>query len=1205
MPGTPMDLPPRAARFQGHEGGKAPPGSYGSLASYDTAHSQQPPPEEASGPSMSTGERNERTLSKRSSATSSLRRVRTTTTSTVPERAPPITRKPSMARRSISQVQGPYRRQGFSTDDDAAEVEARLAQQQTSASSMMSGGRGTIRRRPSAIRRWGTVAGGVLRRVDSAREPAEDDPPRRGPRPGDDSGEDDPGESAEEGTIRPDDGGPGDGGEDQAPTDHVDEDDDDDDDADDSDAESFTLKDRQDAINESHPFGIRVWKPALYKKNRSVQKSAEGDIHSSPGGRVSNVLFFCNILWTLFFGWWLAAATLVAAGVCLVGGVSASCLDYGRVLLSLARYLFYPFGKFVKLQQDEAYADEDEGEGRSISEYEQWQTGDLEDGRLIFGPHAGESLVGRRRPSIESASEHDSLLGRTWRGHDGGPAGARSKRRLFGRGQWNAGRVIFFVLFYGLIAPLLLFASAICWLLVFWIPMGKVTILLVSHLRRHPLALSFHSEGAYSRAPDSPSSSILLCTYRAVGLKYWKYTIDGTNIFLINLMSIVLFTIFDYWVLDHSLHLTIGLTHPAVLFLLSLVSVIPLAYFVGQAVASISAQSSMGVGAAINAFFSTLVEVYLYCIALNEGKAQLVEGSIIGSIFAGILFLPGLSMCFGALKRKTQRFNAKSAGVTSTMLLFAVLAAFGPTLFYQIYGTHELNCQVCVGTEDAPSGRDCRRCHFSQVPAVTDRFFNDVVRPFCTFSAVLLFLSYIIGLWFTLRTHAAVIWNTEVDEKKAVFSEPTVLGDHADGRAPLVAALNGGLVRAPSGAGAGSEATPPHPHPHPHSHPHHQHPHHRASVRDSQLYKRILGQSLKHSGLAPRRSVGDGSRANSFVGSILAGPSHSHSHSPSQPAAGPATSAAFPSRLPGLTEEESLVIAREVAEVAATAAAVAAADAAADPDKVVAAAHRLARVESGTRSGAGPARDDGGGGGEDGATVEASGSVMGGGPDHGDGGGDGGHDAPNWSRRKSFIILLGATLLYAVIAEVLVSTVDVVLASVRVDEKFLGFTLFALVPNTTEFLNAISFAMNGNIALSMEIGSAYALQVCLLQIPALVLYSTLRARFGVSDGGGGQHDLLAHTFTLIFPQWDMVTVILCVFLLSYMYGEGKSNYFKGSILLLSYLVVGTGFFLAGLPAVPVREGGSGSGSGGGSGGGDGVGGGETFYMAGRRAGGAW
>jgi len=43
----------------------------------------------------------------------------------------------------------------------------------------------------------------------------------------------------------------------------------------------------------------------------------------------------------------------------------------------------------------------------------------------------------------------------------------------------------------------------------------------------------------------------------------------------------------------------------------------------------------------------------------------------------------------------------------------------------------------------------------------------------------------------------------------------------------------------------------------------------------------------------------------------------------------------------------------------------------------------------------------------------------------------------------------------------------------------------------------------------------------------------------------------------------MVTVILCVFLLSYMYGEGKSNYFKGSILVLTYLVVVMGFHFSG------------------------------------------
>ena len=43
--------------------------------------------------------------------------------------------------------------------------------------------------------------------------------------------------------------------------------------------------------------------------------------------------------------------------------------------------------------------------------------------------------------------------------------------------------------------------------------------------------------------------------------------------------------------------------------------------------------------------------------------------------------------------------------------------------------------------------------------------------------------------------------------------------------------------------------------------------------------------------------------------------------------------------------------------------------------------------------------------------------------------------------------------------------VDIVLKDSGIDEKFLGVTLFALVPNTTEFMNAISFALNGNIAL--------------------------------------------------------------------------------------------------------------------------------------------
>lgn len=258
----------------------------------------------------------------------------------------------------------------------------------------------------------------------------------------------------------------------------------------------------------------------------------------------------------------------------------------------------------------------------------------------------------------------------------------------------------------------------------------------------------------------------------------------------------------------------------------------------------------------------------------------------------------------------------------------------------------------------------------------------------------------------------------------------------------------------------------------------------------------------------------------------------------------------------GLTAEENHAIVRQMAEMAATAATVAARDAARDAaqssSRKASTVGKLSMPLHGTTTQTPSAAVR-----TDVLTSEEAAAAVAAGEDAA----AGGHDAPNWGRTKSYAVLLTATLAYAVIAEILVSTVDVVLENVDIDEKFLGITLFALVPNTTEFLNAISFAMNGNIALSMEIGSAYALQVCLLQIPALVLYSALSLGLHWQELTG--KDIEDHAFTLIFPQWDMVTTILCVFLLAYMYGEGKSNYFKGSILILSYLVVVVGFYAAG------------------------------------------
>ncbi|KAH3682053.1 hypothetical protein WICPIJ_006989 [Wickerhamomyces pijperi] len=780
--------------------------------------------------------------------------------------------------------------------------------------------------------------------------------------------------------------------------------------------ESYTLRERQTAINTTHPFGIRIWKPAIYKKIRSVDKEADVDIHEvdiTKRRKITWDVRLTNTIWAFTFGVLLFSICFIGSVVLIIVG----SVNYSKVFFKLGTYLLWPFGKLVYLQQDENYLSEDRNDGTTFGEYARWRDEELN--KLFFSasrlnasgsndnsdtasylhstdhiptlrtlppssPLAATSAQAARQPRatsnrISTITEEEEL-------EQGGESPETFKKRFFGRGDWNLGRIVFYMFFYLVLYPIGASVWLICWLMVFTIPMAKVIQTLSIHLKKHPLALFYRFDidpriATATNAANFKQSNVLICTYRSSGFHYYRYTVEGTNIFFINLMAVVFFTIFAFFGMKEFLGMENIFTNESVIFGLCLLSIIPLAYFIGQAVASISAQSSMGLGAVINAFFSTVVEIFLYCVALNQKKGQLVEGSMVGSILGAVLLLPGVSMCAGALKRKTQRYNPASAGVSSTMLIFSVVVMLSPTFFFQIYGNYEVECKPCVDkfltTVAAASSQkvSCQTCQFFQPPVKLDALFNDVLKPFSIICAVLLFMAYIIGLWFTLRTHAALIWETPITEPK---KQP----------------------------------------------PHLQHMESSSQIID-------LNQIPQEQTAIPAAA----------------------------PAAAPA-----------------------------------------------------------------PAES-------------------------------GGHDAPNWSKNKSTFVLLASTILYAIIAEILVDCVDSVLVQFpQLDPKFLGITIFALVPNTTEFLNAISFATHGNVALSMEIGSAYALQVALIQIPSLVLYSLFFIDVGTVK------DVKDSMFTLIFPKWDLFTSIISVMLFTYIYGEGKSNYFKGSILILGYVVCVMGFF---------------------------------------------
>jgi Ca2+:H+ antiporter len=214
----------------------------------------------------------------------------------------------------------------------------------------------------------------------------------------------------------------------------------------------------------------------------------------------------------------------------------------------------------------------------------------------------------------------------------------------------------------------------------------------------------------------------------------------------------------------------------------------------------------------------------------------------------------------------------------------------------------------------------------------------------------------------------------------------------------------------------------------------------RSTIRESQLYKRILGQSLKQAGLPPLAPDGTWEYNPLPAGSTNANGTQGQQPTPHvvPPRSSGNDSITSPSasvNIPSLTEEENQNLVRQVAEMAATAATVAARDAVRAPKKSTQTGHPHSALRRASTN------------------IEHHQESIPHDQDAGQGqAGGGGHDAPNWSKTKSCIILVTATVAYAIIAEVLVNTVDVVLQNFDIDEKFLGITLFALVPNTTEFL---------------------------------------------------------------------------------------------------------------------------------------------------------
>jgi Ca2+:H+ antiporter len=121
--------------------------------------------------------------------------------------------------------------------------------------------------------------------------------------------------------------------------------------------------------------------------------------------------------------------------------------------------------------------------------------------------------------------------------------------------------------------------------------------------------------------------------------------------------------------------------NPVVVFISAIFAIAPLTSLMAKSTHQISMRTATVVASLINATFGNAIEFLIAIFALQAGLIEMVKASITGSIILNILSLIGLSILFGGLKFREQKFNKDSAGVASTMLLIAVAGLAMPTIY--------------------------------------------------------------------------------------------------------------------------------------------------------------------------------------------------------------------------------------------------------------------------------------------------------------------------------------------------------------------------------------------------------------------------------------------------------------------------------------------------------------------------------------------
>ncbi|HEU5253963.1 MAG TPA: calcium/proton exchanger [Solirubrobacterales bacterium] len=177
-----------------------------------------------------------------------------------------------------------------------------------------------------------------------------------------------------------------------------------------------------------------------------------------------------------------------------------------------------------------------------------------------------------------------------------------------------------------------------------------------------------------------------------------------------------------------------------VVFAASALGIIPTAALMGRATEELAAKSGPGIGGFLNVTFGNAPELIIALFALGQGLQEVVKASIVGSILGNMLLVLGAAMLAGGLGREKQTFNRTSAGIQTTMLMLAGGALLMPAIFELVEG------------KGLPS------------PGAESVNYGGTVEHLSLAVAIVLIGTYVIGLFFSMKTHRA-LFNPEYEEE--------------------------------------------------------------------------------------------------------------------------------------------------------------------------------------------------------------------------------------------------------------------------------------------------------------------------------------------------------------------------------------------------------------------------------------------------------